>query len=166
MLYGGSSMLALKLLILLFAANSAPVITVWLLNGRWQWPVDGGKVCFDGRRWLGDSKTWRGLIAASVLTVAVALPLGFSVVFAFWFGVASMAGDLLSSFTKRRMGKPPSSQAILLDQLPEALLPMVLAHLWLGLDWMSVLIVTLAFTLAEMLGSPVLYRMGLRKKPY
>jgi hypothetical protein len=34
-----------------------------------------------------------------------------------------MAGDLLSSFVKRRLNLPPSSRATGLDQIPESLLP-------------------------------------------
>ena len=39
---------------------------------------------------------------------------------------ASMAGDLLASFLKRRFGLKVHAQAIGLDQIPEALLPLLL----------------------------------------
>jgi CDP-archaeol synthase len=40
-------------------------------------------------------------------------------------GAAAMAGDLFSSFLKRRLDLPPSSKATGLDQVPESLIPLL-----------------------------------------
>ena len=118
-------LLALNLLILLFAANSAPVIATRFMGNRWQRPVDGGRMMSDGNPLFGSSKTWRGIVAALLLTGIAAWVMGLSLGFGLLFGFFTMLGDLLSSFIKRRLGKPPSSQALMLDQLPEALAPLI-----------------------------------------
>lgn len=158
--------LALKLLLLLFAANSAPVIAAKVFGSRWSYPIDGGIRLRDGNPLFGTSKTWRGLCAAILLTAAVAWLLSLPVWFGLVFGLLAMLGDLLSSYTKRRLGKESSSQALLLDQLPEALLPLLIGQYLLEYGWPLLLIVSLTFVVSEMLASPVLFKLGIRKKPY
>ena len=159
-------MLEVKLLMLLFAANSAPVLAHKLLGSRWQTPVDGGRLLGDGRPLFGASKTWRGIVAAILLTAATAMLLGLPASWGVLFGLCSMLGDLLSSFIKRRMGKPASSQALVLDQIPEALLPLLAAHWLLDISWVAVIIVSLIFMLVELSVSPLLCKWGIRAKPY
>src|SRR6478752_380374 len=54
-------------LILISAANGAPVLFARLLRARFAHPIDGGIVLRDGHPLLGRSKTWRGLAAAVLL---------------------------------------------------------------------------------------------------
>ncbi|MFO8142413.1 MAG: CDP-archaeol synthase, partial [Marinobacter sp.] len=82
------------------------------------------------------------------------------------FGLLALLGDLLSSFLKRRMGLGASARALWLDQLPEALLPMLLAWLWLPLPLWQAVAVAVLFALSNMLVSPLLYRLGIRKQPH
>jgi hypothetical protein len=79
----------------------------------------------DLRPWFGDSKTIRGLLAAIVTSTACAPLIGFSWLQGALFGSLAMLGDLLSSFTKRRLGYPSSCSRPGLDQLPETLLPLL-----------------------------------------
>ena len=58
--------LGLRLLLLLGAANTAPIVIKRVLGGRWNAPLDGGLRFVDGRPLLGPSKTVRGLVAAVV----------------------------------------------------------------------------------------------------
>jgi hypothetical protein len=55
-------------LFLLVVANGAPIIAWDICRERWNWPVDGGRIFYDGRPLLGPRKTVRGLLAASVAT--------------------------------------------------------------------------------------------------
>ena len=82
------------------------------------------------------------------------------------FAFLSLWGDMLSSFTKRRMGLASSARAVWLDQLPEALLPMVMAWYWLPLPLWEAVAVALLFALSNMLFSPLFYRLGIRKQPH
>jgi CDP-2,3-bis-(O-geranylgeranyl)-sn-glycerol synthase len=159
-------MLELNLLLLLFTANSAPVVARNVLGPRWQSAIDGGRMMADGQPLLGHSKTWRGLFAALLLTTVLAVLLDLSWTFGLIFGASSMFGDLFSSFIKRRLRKPASSQAIMLDQLPEALLPLIVGRWLLDYSWTAVLLISLLFMLSELLISPLLFKLGVRKKPY
>lgn len=158
--------LALELLVWLALANGGPVIATRLLGGRWAWPLDGGRLAPDGRRLLGPSKTVRGLVVA-VLLVALAASLGGH---PWWlgaaFGAAAMVGDAFSSFLKRRLGIEPSGQAVGLDQAPEALLPLLVVYRPLGLDALAVVLLVVLFTVAQALISPLMYRLGVRRRPY
>jgi CDP-2,3-bis-(O-geranylgeranyl)-sn-glycerol synthase len=91
---------------------------------------------------------------------------GLGWLFGALFGLLALLGDLISSFIKRRMGLESSSRALWLDQLPEALLPMAMAWLWLSLPFWEAVAVALLFALSNMLFSPILYRLGIRKQPH
>ncbi len=114
-----------ELLFLLIAANGAPVVLGLLLGRRWDRPLDGGRLFVDQRPWFGASKTVRGIVAAITTSAACAPLVGFGWIHGALFGGLAMLGDLLSSFTKRRLGYPSSSSRPGLDQLPETLLPLL-----------------------------------------
>lgn len=159
-------MLEFKLLLLLFAANSAPVLARNALHERWDSAVDDGLRLCDGRFLFGPSKTWRGLVAALLLTSVVAVVLALPVVVGVLIASFAMLGDLTSSFIKRRLGKAPSDQAVFLDQIPESLLPLITGRALLDYGWTTVVIVTVMFVLIALSASPVLFKLGIRKRPY
>jgi len=103
-------------------------------------PVDFGKNWRDGKRILGDGKTWRGLFAGAFIGMtagfglAVAaryialsdfaflnlsdfegFPLMIPIIFSLCFG--ALAGDVVKSFFKRRIGKNRGEDWILFDQI-------------------------------------------------
>ena len=158
--------IVIKVQLLLLAANGSPVLAKRLFGERWTYPLDGGLMLFDGYRLLGASKTVRGLVASLLVCAAVAPLLGFSWVTGALFGLASMTGDAFSSFIKRRINIPPSGMAFGLDQIPEALLPILLVRQQLALDWLSVVVLVLLFIMGELLLSRVMYHLGVRDRPY
>jgi CDP-2,3-bis-(O-geranylgeranyl)-sn-glycerol synthase len=81
-------------------------------------------------------------------------------------GFRSLVGDALSSFVKRRLGLNPGDKATGLDQIPEALLPLLAVAGPLGLDWLDLILLVTAFTLFDMVVSGPLYRLRLRRRPY
>lgn len=137
-------------LALLTAANATPVVVAKLVGERWAWPLDFGCVLSDGARLLGDHKTWRGLVAGVLASTAAAalmqLPLWLGAAFA----IASLIGDALSSALKRRMKMRPGTQCPWLDQLAEALLPLVLFAGPLSLDEGEIAVATVAFTMLDL----------------
>lgn len=153
-------------LVLLALANGAPVLATRVLDGRWSWPLDGGIVAWDGRRLLGSSKTLRGVCAALAATAAAAPVLGLPVATGVTFALASLLGDAASSFTKRRLGVETSGRAFGLDQIPEALLPLLVCYRPLALTPADVIAVVVLFTLGQVLVSPLMFRFGLRRRPY
>ena len=162
----GEIWLALKLLLLLGVANSAPIGVRRLLGDRWAAPLDFGLVFLDGRPLLGPGKTIRGVVAAAVATALVAWPLGIAFSTGALIGAASMAGDALASFVKRRLGVSPSGRATGLDQIPESLLPLLVVQGPLELTPVQVVGITAAFFLLEIPLARWAFRLGLRERPY
>jgi CDP-2,3-bis-(O-geranylgeranyl)-sn-glycerol synthase len=151
---------------LLLVANGSPVLATRLLGRRGAWPIDGGQSLEDGRRLLGPAKTWRGVCLAVLATGTTAPLLGLPWSTGAWVGLWAMAGDLGSSFVKRRMGMASSTMAPGLDQLPEALLPLLVCRDALGLTLTEAFLAAALFWLADSLLSPLLHRLGIRKRPY
>lgn len=117
-------------------------------------PIDFGKNWKDGRRILGNGKTWRGLILAPAVAVlligAIRLLVprtalgdnGFSAwgpdpwwaLIAYALGFGALAGDALESFFKRRTGRERGEPWFPFDQLD-----FVVGSLFLGLVMSTVL---------------------------
>ena len=159
-------LITLELFVMLVLANGTPVVAAGLLKKRWSAPVDGGRLWPDGRPVFGESKTWRGVVTGALACSLFALLTGLGFVFGLLFGLLGLAGDILSSFIKRRLGLASSARAVGLDQIPEALLPMLLAMWWLPVSLWVVLVVVALFTLSNIVVSPLLYRLGIRRQPH
>lgn len=100
-------------------------------------PIDGGRHWSDGRRILGDGKTWRGLLLAPAVAVAFTWGLrwlatveplagwGLSsfgpgpwwVIISYSLGFGALAGDATVSFVKRRRGFERGDKWLGPDQL-------------------------------------------------
>ena len=155
-----------KTILLLLVANGAPIIVKNVLKNRYNQPIDRGKPLADGHPLFGYSKTWRGLLASVTATMSAALLMDISAQQGAVFGLAAMSGDLLASFTKRRLGYSESSRTRGLDVIPESLLPAMVLQLPLGLGWLDIVTVVSVFFLIEVWLSPVLYRFHIRNRPY
>lgn len=158
--------LIFKLVLLLAIANGTPIIAERLLGRSLAYPLDGGMNFIDGRALLGPSKTIRGLIAAVLATSTCAPLFGIAWTIGFLVGLAAMAGDLASSFVKRRMGLPPSSRALGLDQIPESLFPALACKGLLALTATDVILVVALFSVGELILSRLLFKLHLRSRPY
>jgi hypothetical protein len=158
--------LALQLLSLLAIANTAPLVAKRLWGNRFAYPIDGGVNFIDGRPLLGRSKTVRGALSALGATMVGSWLLGLGPVLGALVGITAMAGDLLSSFVKRRLALPPSSQATGLDQIPESLLPLLACSVYLELSVVEIGAVAAVFFVGEVLLSVLFFRLGLRDRPY
>jgi len=158
--------LIVEVFVLLVLANGVPVLANKLLGRRFAWPIDGGISFIDGRPLFGLSKTWRGLVLA-VLVAAIAAPLlDIPWRVGALLGFTSMCGDLFSSFIKRRFGLPPSTRATGLDQIPETLLPLLVCQPMLGLTATDIVVVMVLFLVGDIVFSPLLYKLRIRKRPY
>ncbi len=153
----------LEALLLLLFANGTPVVAGKFLRNRGDWPLDFHYIAIDGKPLLGKSKTIRGILLAVVATMLMAELLGLGWRLGMSIGFLSMAGDLFSSFIKRRLGIPSSSQAQGLDQVPEALLPLAVCITPLGLQWHEVLILVGVFWVLEALLSRLFLSLNIRK---
>jgi hypothetical protein len=131
---------SLRLLALLAAANIAPIAAKRLLGARWS--------------------------AAVVVAAVAAVPLGFPPRLGAEIGALAMLGDMLASFVKRRLRIPSSGRATGIDQIPEALLPLLIIRGELGLAWLQIAAITLAFFALELPLSRLGFWLGLRDRPY
>jgi CDP-archaeol synthase len=137
-------------LLLLIISNFAPWALGRTCGNRWATPLDCGVILRDGRRLLGSHKTWRGLAAAVVACAITAELLGIQWWLGLEFAALSMLGDAISSAWKRRRGREPGEDDPGLDQLPEALLPLIVLHAPLRLGWKEVALVTVAFVVLNL----------------
>jgi CDP-diglyceride synthetase len=158
--------LVLQLLFLLMLANGTPVIVKKILGNRFSYPLDGNLLFVDRRPLLGRSKTVRGVVLAVLVTTVGAPIIGLGWRTGILVGSLAMAGDLVSSFTKRRLHLPPSSRASGLDQIPEALLPLLACRNLLSLSALDIAACVALFSVGDMLLSRLLYLVRLRDRPY
>ena len=156
----------IDVLVLLMLANGAPLLAKQLLDNRRSYPLDGNLRFADGRRLFGPSKTVRGVILAVLATVAGAVILGLDWRVGAIIGSMAMAGDLFSSFIKRRLGMTPSSMALGLDQIPESLFPLVACRGWLSLGLIDIAVAVAMFFAGEIVLSRLFFALGLRDRPY
>ena len=162
----GDLLAALRLLLVLAAANTAPLAAKAVLGARGAAPLDGGLVFVDGRPLLGRSKTWRGAACGIAAAVLAALVLGLGAATGAVLGASAIAGDALASFAKRRLGIAPSGRAWGLDQVPESLLPLLVLQGWRPVGWPVVAATALAFLLLEPPLARLWHRLGWREQPY
>jgi CDP-diglyceride synthetase len=153
-------------LLLLTAANGAPVLAKKVFGARFAVPLDGGVLFVDGRPLFGASKTIRGIAVSLVATAGLAPLVGASFATGGLVAAFAMVGDLFSSFVKRRLKLPPSSQAIGLDQIPESLLPLVVCRGVLALTLVDIALAVAVFLAGELIVSRLLYALHVRDQPY
>ncbi len=159
-------MFVFESLLLLFAANGAPIILCKMLGKRFDWPVDFGLLWPDSKPIFGPSKTWRGIACAILVSATTAYFLGLGAFSGLVVGLLAMLGDLISSFAKRRLGIPSSGMALGLDQIPEALLPLLWLKGDLGISYRMVILLVAVFLVLELGISRVLFWLHIRKQPY
>jgi CDP-2,3-bis-(O-geranylgeranyl)-sn-glycerol synthase len=153
-------------LLLIIIANGAPILMRFALGDRLTFPVDSHWKFFDGRRLFGDSKTWIGLISIPVFSIFGAWILGQGIEIGVLVGIGVMAGDLCSSFIKRRLGMKPSSMALGIDQIPESLFPLLLLRNTMDFDAVEIVLAVVSFIVLELLVSRLLFWLHIRKQPY
>ncbi len=112
------------------AAYAANPCAVLFGGGR---PMDGGRTHKDGRRLLGDGKTWKGtvggticgivlgLLAAGAADLAGVVELSYGTLLqvlwaCFLLAFGSMCGDITGSYVKRRLGRKRGARTPILDQ--------------------------------------------------
>lgn len=139
---------------LIATANVIPPLASIVFGTRFNGPVDAGVVWFDGRPLLGSSKTLRGMVLAVPASAFVSYLMGLGAMLGAMAGISAMAGDMASSFCKRRMGLKSSAPAVGLDQIPESLFPAIACTGPLSLSWYDVVAIVMLFALGDAIVSP------------
>jgi CDP-2,3-bis-(O-geranylgeranyl)-sn-glycerol synthase len=159
-------LLILQLLVLLTLANGSPVIAKRLLGNRFSYPLDGGVRFVDGQPLFGSSKTIRGILLSVLVTLACAPLIGLEWEIGARVGSAAMAGDLVSSFLKRRLRLPAGARASGLDQVPESLFALLACRHALSLTAGDIAAGVVIFAIGDVLVSRLLYKFHVRDRPY
>lgn len=147
---------------LLSAANAIPVVVAKLARQRWAVPLDFGWILPDGERLFGSHKTWRGLASGVVACTLVGLLFDLPPIVSAGFACASLLADAASSAAKRRMHLKPGTEYVGLDQIGEALLPLVLFARPLSLGLAEVIVVTATFVALDVATAQLRHRRWLR----
>jgi CDP-diglyceride synthetase len=134
---------------LLITANAVPVIVGKLARERASQPLDFGRVLPDGERLFGSHKTWRGLASGIVACAVLASWFDLSAWLGAGFAAVSLLADACSSAVKRRMRLKPGSEVLGLDQLAEALVPLLVFSEPLGLQAGEIAFVTAGFVVLD-----------------
>jgi hypothetical protein len=155
-----------QVLILLALANGSPVIAKRIFGENYAAPIDGNARFVDGQPLVGPSKTIRGVGISLVVTALGAMLLGLQ----FWLGLlvasAAMAGDLVSSFVKRRLHLASSSKVTGLDQIPESLFPLLACQFVLSLTALDIAVACAIFFAGQILLSRLFFWLRWRDRPY
>jgi len=152
-------------------------------------PIDLGKE-WNGKRILGDGKTWRGLLGGSVSAALVGvflhyissfhfslyppLPKGFITIFALSFG--ALLGDIGASFIKRRRGISRGESSPIMDRydfIAGAFLLIVLVNPeWLyetfleNRSWIGTIIIIVIVPFLHRAVNILGYKLGLKEEPW
>ncbi|NEU58513.1 CDP-2,3-bis-(O-geranylgeranyl)-sn-glycerol synthase [Halorussus sp. MSC15.2] len=164
-----------------YVPNNAAVLAG---GGR---PIDGGRT-WNGRRLLGDGKTWRGTAAGIAAGAALALVLNaveptvsdllgvglptFPLAVVVALPAGAMLGDIAASFVKRRTGRQRGASFPGVDQLDFVAFAFLLSFLaapdWFGdVFTLPVLAVVLVVTpLLHLVTNAIAYALGLKDEPW
>ena len=155
-------------------------------------PIDDGRNWADGRRILGDGKTWNGLIGGTVgglLVGHLQMTAGadffsdcycyvswgsspYLIFFLLAFG--ALAGDMAASFIKRRQGQERGSKSPLLDMYDFIFGALILTWLfgegwlnhWLFSDWVPLITLIIATPILHRSVNILGYKLGVKQVPW
>jgi len=143
-----------------YVANATPVVAVKLLGKAHA--LDLGLSFVDGRRILGDGKTFEGLFSGIIMGTLTGMIMMFFLPTLFRgfyevlvMSLGALAGDILGAFVKRRIGLKQGAPAPVLDQLSFLVVSLLLVHILYRLpSWLSM------HTIALLLGFTFLMHIG------
>ncbi len=157
-----------------YVANGAPVVLVRAFDRPR--PLDMGRNFLDGRRILGDGKTFEGLVGGLLsgtvtgLLVSLLLPGTFrSPLEPLALSSGAMLGDVLGSFAKRRIGIARGGPLPVIDQVGFLAVALLLAWSLFGpKGWPEAITVSLFLLTALLhLGTNAgAYLLGLKERWY
>ncbi len=148
-------------------------------------PVDFGKSAKDGRRYLGDGKTWRGLIGGILAGILFGLIQIFLAGYLHWdslpqhtivtitaLAVGALLGDMVKSYFKRRAGKDRGEKWPIADMYDlvagSLILLCICAPLWV-LEYISIWVLIAILILTPLLhrGANIIgYLIGVKDVPW
>lgn len=165
-------------------ANATPIVVAkWPWLRDWNTPIDCG-LTLHGKRLLGDNKTWRGLVTATIVgTLLFALQQwlaphlgGFSIyletsgytrlplVLGALLGAGALIGDAAESFFKRRRGIGAGTSWFPFDQLDYIIGACVITAPVVVLPWRLYIWIFVEWLILHLLFTYIGYKLHLRQK--
>jgi CDP-2,3-bis-(O-geranylgeranyl)-sn-glycerol synthase len=155
---------ALKFIFPAYCANAAPV----LVGGGLV--MDFGKNFVDGKRVLGNNKTFRGFFFGLAIGIAVGLVesmlFNYPFLFSLFTPLGALLGDLTAAFLKRRLGIAPGGLFPIVDQVDFVVGAIVFALPLEMVNWelaVAALVITPPIHLLTNIGA---YKLKLKKNPW
>ncbi|MEN3034987.1 MAG: CDP-2,3-bis-(O-geranylgeranyl)-sn-glycerol synthase [Candidatus Methanosuratincola sp.] len=142
-----------------FIANSVPVLA------RGRHPMDFGKMMRDGRRVLGDGKTFEGFLAGLFMGTLAGALFGYPL-HSFLLAFGALSGDILGAFIKRRIGIERGHPAPILDQLDFVAGALLFLYPVYQVALDQMLFIILVTPPIHLLTNYIAYRLGLKKYPW
>lgn len=135
-------------------------------------PVDGG-LTINGKRLLGDNKTWRGflggilggLIGVALLALIMGLSLSIQSIFlgGIAIGAGALIGDMVGSFLKRQFGMRPGQAAHIIDQIDWIIGAWLCYNIIASASLLTLIILIVIFVPLHYLTNIIGYKLGLKK---
>ena len=156
---------AFKFIFPAYCANGAPVLAGGGL------PMDFGRNFVDGKRVLGDNKTFKGFFFGLAIGVFVGLVeylvFGeYPLLFSFLSPLGALSGDLAGAFLKRRLDIAPGGLLPIIDQI-DFVVGAVLFSLPLGVvSWELAITVMLITPPIHLLTNFVAFKLKLKSNPW
>jgi CDP-2,3-bis-(O-geranylgeranyl)-sn-glycerol synthase len=156
---------AFKFIFPAYCANGAPVLAGGGL------PMDFGRNFVDGKRVLGNNKTFKGFFFGLAIGVFVGLVeylvFGeYPLLFSFLSPLGALSGDLVGAFLKRRLGIAPGGLLPIIDQI-DFVVGAVLFSLPLGVvSWELAITVMLITPPIHLLTNFVAFKLKLKSNPW
>lgn len=165
-------------------ANITPIIAN-VIPGlkRWKTPMDFGK-SVNGKRLLGDNKTWRGLVTGTLAAGFAALviytiypytldnlqfeastPQLTVFIIGLIMGFGALLGDAVESFFKRRIGVEAGSSWFPFDQIDFIIGALVATSVVFTLQPQEYIFITSTYLILHVIVSYIGYLLKLKSKP-
>jgi hypothetical protein len=152
-------------------------------------PIDAGRCARDGRRMLGDNKTWKGLVGMVGLSALWSALIDGAILQFDWpvaaapfhpallgalFGLAYSLAELPNSFVKRRLDIAPGKNGagwlgrafILVDQADSVLGCLVIALVFMPIQWVEAVAVVVLCGGLHLVVNGLLFRLKLKSQKY
>ncbi len=158
-----------------YVANAAPVI----FGGGY--PLDAGRLFWDGKPIFGSNKTVRGFFAGLLVGTFAGFVLShlyqlegfpqnflfqYNTLLGFVLSLGALTGDLIHSFIKRRLDISPGSPLPVADQLDFVLGALLFSVVVYPLPWRIAVIILIVTPPIHLLTNFLAYLIGVKKTPW
>lgn len=155
---------ALKFIFPAYCANATPV----LAGGGTR--MDFGKNFYDGKRVLGDNKTFRGFFFGLAIGIMVGLIecmfFGYPILFSLLTPLGALSGDLAGAFFKRRLGIAPGGLLPIIDQVDFVIGAVVFSIPLAMITWELAATVLIITPPIHLFTNFLAYKMRLKSNPW